>query len=99
MARIIDYSFLFQGLAGKSKTNLIGSFRLSQLNSPTILYNRIINRQEESKMNLGSSLSHARKKCGLSQEGLSDIGLRLDIFSPMPMSSRFFLPLSHLSYQ
>ena len=36
MARIIDYSFLFQGLAGRSRTNLIGSFRLSQLNSRSV---------------------------------------------------------------
>lgn len=36
MARIIDYSFLFQSLTGRSKANPIGSFRLSQLNSRSV---------------------------------------------------------------
>lgn len=36
MSRIIDYSFLFQNMSGKSFSNPIGSFRLSQLNSPSV---------------------------------------------------------------
>lgn len=36
MSRIIDYSFLFQSLTGRSKLNPIGSFRLSQLNSRSV---------------------------------------------------------------
>lgn len=37
MPRIIDYSYLFQSMLGGSKTtNLIGSFQLSQINSPSV---------------------------------------------------------------
>ena len=36
MSRITDYSFLFQSMFGTSKTNPIGSFRLSQLNSGSV---------------------------------------------------------------
>ncbi len=36
MSRIIDYSFLFQSMLGTSKTNPIGSFQLSQLNSSSV---------------------------------------------------------------
>ena len=39
MSRIMDYSFLFQNMPGASKTsktNMIGSFQLSQLNSGSI---------------------------------------------------------------
>lgn len=34
-------------------------------------YNRII-KKEDTKMNLGNSLFHARKKCGLSQEEVAE---------------------------
>lgn len=36
MARIIDYSFLLQSITGKVKTNPIGSFQLSQMNSSSV---------------------------------------------------------------
>ncbi|MCI9441034.1 MAG: DUF3879 family protein [Ruminococcus sp.] len=36
MSRIIDYSFLFQSMLGTPKTNPIGSFQLSQLNSSSV---------------------------------------------------------------
>lgn len=36
MSRIIDYSFLFQNMPGTPKTNPIGSFQLSQLNSSSV---------------------------------------------------------------
>lgn len=36
MSKITDYSFLFQSMFGMSKTNPIGSFRLSQLNSGSV---------------------------------------------------------------
>lgn len=36
MARIIDYSFLFQNMPGAKKPNPIGSFRLSQINSCSV---------------------------------------------------------------
>lgn len=36
MSKITDYSFLFQSMFGTSKTNSIGSFRLSQLNSGSV---------------------------------------------------------------
>lgn len=36
MSKITDYSFLFQSMFGTSKTNPIGSFRLSQLNSGSV---------------------------------------------------------------
>lgn len=36
MSKITDYGFLFQSMFGTSKTNPIGSFRLSQLNSSSI---------------------------------------------------------------
>lgn len=36
MSKITDYSFLFQSMFGTSKTNPIGSFRLSQLNSSSV---------------------------------------------------------------
>lgn len=36
MPRIIDYSFLFQKTSGKGISNPLGSFRVSQLNSPSI---------------------------------------------------------------
>ena len=36
MPRITDYSFLLQSMFGKPKTNVIGSFQLSQLNSSSI---------------------------------------------------------------
>ncbi len=36
MPRIIDYSYLFQSLPGVSKTNPLGSFQLSQINSSSV---------------------------------------------------------------
>lgn len=36
MSKITDYGFLFQSMFGTSKTNPIGSFRLSQLNSGSV---------------------------------------------------------------
>lgn len=36
MPRITDYSFLFQNMLGKTSTNLVGSFKLSQINSSSI---------------------------------------------------------------
>lgn len=36
MSRIIDYSFLFQSMLGTRKTNVTGSFQLSQLNSRSV---------------------------------------------------------------
>lgn len=36
MSKITDYSFLFQSMFGTKKTNPIGSFRLSQLNSGSV---------------------------------------------------------------
>ncbi len=36
MSKITDYSFLFQSMFGTSKSNPIGSFRLSQLNSGSV---------------------------------------------------------------
>lgn len=36
MSRIIDYSFLFQSMFGKSKTNTFGNFKLSQINSSSV---------------------------------------------------------------
>lgn len=36
MSKITDYSFLFKSMFGTSKTNPIGSFRLSQLNSGSV---------------------------------------------------------------
>lgn len=36
MSRIIDYSFLFQGMPGFRQTNVTGSFQLSQLNSSSV---------------------------------------------------------------
>lgn len=36
MSRIMDYSFLFQNMPGMKKTNVIGSFQLSQINSRSI---------------------------------------------------------------
>lgn len=36
MPRIIDYSFLFQSMLGTPKTNIPGSFQLSQLNSRSV---------------------------------------------------------------
>ena len=36
MSKITDYSFLFQSMSGTSKTNVMGNFQLSQLNSSAI---------------------------------------------------------------
>lgn len=39
MARIIDYTYLLQqtfGISGASGSNIIGSFRLSQINSHSV---------------------------------------------------------------
>lgn len=36
MPRIIDYSFLFQNMPGMKKTNAIGSFQLSKINSSSV---------------------------------------------------------------
>ena len=36
MPRITDYSFLFQDMLGKTGTNLVGSFKLSQINSSSV---------------------------------------------------------------
>lgn len=36
MARIIDYSYLFQNMFGGPKRNLTGSFQLSQINSSSV---------------------------------------------------------------
>lgn len=36
MSKITDYRFLFQQMFGTAKTNLIGSFQLSQLNSSSV---------------------------------------------------------------
>lgn len=36
MARITDYSFLFQNMFGVQKPTIPGSFRLSQLNSSSV---------------------------------------------------------------
>lgn len=36
MSRITDYSFLFESMSGIKKTNILGSFKLSQLNSGSI---------------------------------------------------------------
>lgn len=36
MSRITDYSFLFQSMFGIPKTNIIGSFQVSQLNSGSV---------------------------------------------------------------
>ena len=36
MSRITDYSFLFQSMFGTKKTNITGSFQLSQLNSSSV---------------------------------------------------------------
>lgn len=36
MSRITDYSFLFQSMFGMKKTNAIGSFQLSQINSSSV---------------------------------------------------------------
>lgn len=36
MSRITDYSFLFQSMFGTTKTNVIGSFQLSQINSSSV---------------------------------------------------------------
>lgn len=36
MSRITDYSFLFQSMFGTTKTNAIGSFQLSQINSSSV---------------------------------------------------------------
>lgn len=36
MSRITDYSFLFEGMFGSKKTNIIGSFKLSQINSKSV---------------------------------------------------------------
>lgn len=36
MPRIIDYSFLFQSMLGKTGNNIIGSFQLSQINSGSV---------------------------------------------------------------
>lgn len=36
MSRITDYSFLFQNTFGTPKTNILGSFKLSQLNSGSV---------------------------------------------------------------
>lgn len=36
MPRITDYSFLFQDMLGKTSTNLVGSFKLSQINSSSV---------------------------------------------------------------
>lgn len=36
MPRITDYSFLFQNMFGTKKTNAIGSFQLSQINSSSV---------------------------------------------------------------
>lgn len=36
MSRITDYSFLFQSTFGTPKTNILGSFKLSQLNSGSV---------------------------------------------------------------
>ena len=36
MPGITDYSFLFQGISGLRRTNIIGSFKLSQLNSSSV---------------------------------------------------------------
>lgn len=36
MPRITDYSFLFQNMFGMKKTNAIGSFQLSQINSSSV---------------------------------------------------------------
>lgn len=36
MSRIIDYSFLFQNMTGKTNTNVIGSFKLSQIHSGSV---------------------------------------------------------------
>lgn len=36
MARVIDYSFLFQSLPGMKKANVIGSFQLSKINSGSV---------------------------------------------------------------
>lgn len=36
MSRITDYAFLFQSTFGTTKTNMLGSFRLSQLNSGSV---------------------------------------------------------------
>lgn len=36
MSRITDYSFLFQNMFGTSKKNIIGSFKLSQINSKSV---------------------------------------------------------------
>lgn len=36
MSRITDYSFLFQSMFGTTKTNAIGSFQLSQINSGSV---------------------------------------------------------------
>lgn len=36
MSKITDYSFLFQQMFGKTNTNTIGSFQLSQLNSGSV---------------------------------------------------------------
>lgn len=36
MPRITDYSFLFRDMLGKTGTNLVGSFKLSQINSSSV---------------------------------------------------------------
>lgn len=36
MSRITDYSFLFQSMFGRTKTNIFGSFQLSQINSSSV---------------------------------------------------------------
>lgn len=36
MSRIIDYGFLFQSMLGMKKTNITGSFQLSQINSSSV---------------------------------------------------------------
>lgn len=36
MSRIIDYSYLFQSMLGKTSKNIIGSFQLSQINSGSV---------------------------------------------------------------
>lgn len=36
MSKVTDYSFLFQSMFGTSKTNIMGSFQLSQLNSSSV---------------------------------------------------------------
>lgn len=36
MPRITDYSFLFESISGRKKTNIIGSFKLSQINSSSV---------------------------------------------------------------